>query len=69
MYVRTCTHVCMYVRRYPDFAPMFHAEFFNPDEWADLFKKAGAKCACFYVHYVHKTLLWKVHNYMYMYIT
>jgi alpha-L-fucosidase len=28
---------------YADFAPMFHAEFFNPDYWADLFKAAGAK--------------------------
>lgn len=27
---------------YKDFAPMFKAEFFNPDSWADLFKKAGA---------------------------
>jgi len=28
---------------YADFAPMFHAEFFNPDYWADLFKAAGAR--------------------------
>ena len=32
------------VQRYPEFAPMFRAEMFDPDEWADLFKKAGAKC-------------------------
>ena len=32
------------VHRYPEFAPMFRAEMFDPDEWADLFKKAGAKC-------------------------
>ncbi|KAK3760290.1 hypothetical protein RRG08_059408 [Elysia crispata] len=28
---------------YADFAPMFRAEFYNPDKWAALFKKAGAK--------------------------
>lgn len=28
---------------YKDFIPMFKAEKFNPDEWADLFSKAGAK--------------------------
>lgn len=29
--------------KYADFAPMFKAEHFNPDYWADLFKEAGAK--------------------------
>jgi alpha-L-fucosidase len=28
---------------YGDFAPLFKAEYFNPAEWADLFKEAGAK--------------------------
>ena len=28
---------------YADFAPMFKAEFFDPDEFADLLSKAGAK--------------------------
>lgn len=28
---------------YADFASRFHAEFFNPDNWADIFKAAGAK--------------------------
>ena len=28
---------------YPDFAPLFGAEFFNPDAWADLLAKSGAK--------------------------
>ncbi|XP_028395159.1 alpha-L-fucosidase-like [Dendronephthya gigantea] len=28
---------------YPDFAPMFRAEMFNPDAWADLLAKSGAK--------------------------
>jgi alpha-L-fucosidase len=28
---------------YADFAPMFKAEFFNPDQWADIFQAAGAK--------------------------
>jgi alpha-L-fucosidase len=30
---------------YPDFVPMFKAEKFNANEWAELFKKAGAKFA------------------------
>eukprot|EP00755_Sulcionema_specki_P032830 Sspe_Gene.99546::Locus_73179_Transcript_1_1_Confidence_1.000_Length_2081::g.99546::m.99546/K01206/FUCA; alpha-L-fucosidase len=28
---------------YADFAPMFRAELFNPSDWADLFRRAGAK--------------------------
>ena len=30
---------------YKDFIPMFTAEKFDPDEWAELFKQAGAKFA------------------------
>jgi alpha-L-fucosidase len=29
--------------RYQDFAPMFRAELFDPDQWAQLFKEAGAR--------------------------
>ena len=29
--------------RYEDFVPMWKAELWNPDEWAELFKKSGAK--------------------------
>jgi alpha-L-fucosidase len=29
--------------KYKDFAPMFRAEYFNPDDWADLFQQAGAR--------------------------
>lgn len=29
--------------QYQDFAPMFHAEFFDPDAWADLLTKSGAR--------------------------
>ena len=29
--------------KYADFAPLFNAEYFNPDEWAELFREAGAK--------------------------
>ena len=32
---------------YADFAPQFTAEFFNPDEWTQLFKDAGAKYIVF----------------------
>ena len=28
---------------YPDFAPSFTAELFDPDEWADLFQMSGAR--------------------------
>lgn len=28
---------------YQDFAPQFKAEFFDPDRWAEIFKKAGAR--------------------------
>lgn len=28
---------------YPDFAPLFKAELFNPNQWADVFKDAGAQ--------------------------
>ena len=28
---------------YADFAPMFRAELFNPDQWADLFARSGAR--------------------------
>lgn len=28
---------------YKDFAPMFRAELFNPDQWADIFIRSGAK--------------------------
>lgn len=28
---------------YPEFAPQFHGQFFNPEEWADMFKASGAK--------------------------
>lgn len=28
---------------YADFAPRFHAEFFDPESWADLFKASGAR--------------------------
>lgn len=33
---------------YADFAHMFRAEFYNPDQWVDIFKAAGAK----YVRFV-----------------
>ncbi|XP_070580011.1 alpha-L-fucosidase-like [Ptychodera flava] len=28
---------------YPDFAPMFHAELFDPDEWAEILEASGAR--------------------------
>jgi len=29
--------------QYPEFAPMFKAELFDPDRWADVFQRSGAK--------------------------
>ncbi len=29
--------------QYSDFAPQFTAEFYDPDHWAKLFEKSGAK--------------------------
>jgi alpha-L-fucosidase len=29
--------------KYPDFAPLFKAELFNPEQWADIFRNAGAQ--------------------------
>lgn len=29
--------------RYPEFARQFHAQFFDPEEWADIFTASGAK--------------------------
>jgi alpha-L-fucosidase len=29
--------------KYQDFAPMFKAEMFDPDQWADIFQRSGAK--------------------------
>jgi len=40
-------HVATYGKQdkfgYKDFIPMFKAEKFDPDQWAELFKKTGAK--------------------------
>ena len=38
-------HVATYGEKfqYQDFAPLFKAELFNPDEWADTFRRSGAK--------------------------
>jgi len=38
---------------YADFAPQFKAEFFDPNQWADIFQAAGAK----YVHFVYLWVL------------
>ena len=46
LFDNVCLFVCLLYCRFPEFAPMFKAELFDPDEWADLFKKAGAQCTC-----------------------
>lgn len=43
---------------YRDFAPLFKAELFDPDEWADLFKRAGAKYVIFVTKHHDGYCLW-----------
>ena len=43
---------------YRDFAPLFKAELFNPDEWADLFKRSGAKYILFVSKHHDGYCLW-----------
>ena len=43
---------------YKDFAPLFKAELFNPDEWADIFKRAGAKYIIFVTKHHDGYCLW-----------
>ena len=43
---------------YRDYAPLFKAELFNPDNWADLFKKAGAKYIIFVAKHHDGYCLW-----------
>ena len=54
--VRNVTTVIEYMKKnypqgfgYPDFAPMFKAELFNPKAWVELFQKAGARFVCMFV--------------------
>ncbi len=44
---------------YQDFAPMFKAELYNPDRWADLFVKAGAKYVALTSKHHEGFTLWK----------
>ncbi|XP_058475624.1 tissue alpha-L-fucosidase-like [Solea solea] len=50
---RRTEHVAFMKKNYPpdfkytDFAKDFHAEFFNPDAWADIFKASGARYVVF----------------------
>lgn len=36
---------------YFDFAPMFTAEKFDPDQWAELFAKSGAKLVLLFMFF------------------
>ena len=42
---------------YADFGPMFKAEFFNPDQWADLLARSGARYS-FILYLFQKRLYW-----------
>ena len=35
---------------YADFGPMFRAEFYDPNQWADIFKASGAKYVYICIH-------------------
>jgi alpha-L-fucosidase len=43
---------------FKDFAPLFKAELWNPDEWADLFQQAGAKYIVFTTKHHSGYTLW-----------
>jgi len=44
--------------KYQDFAPMFKAELFDPDHWADIFKRSGAKYIVLTSKHVEGFCLW-----------
>lgn len=44
---------------YPDFAPMFRAEMFDPDHWAGVFRRAGAKYVVLTSKHHDGFTLWK----------
>ncbi len=45
--------------QYQDFAPMFQAEMFDPDQWAELFKRSGANYVVMTAQYHDGFCLWK----------
>jgi alpha-L-fucosidase len=45
--------------QYPSFAPMFRAELYNPDHWADVFARAGAKYVALTSKHHEGFTLWK----------
>lgn len=47
---------------YRDFAPLFKAELFNPDQWAQLFKKSGAKYVVLTSKHHDGYCLWPTEN-------
>jgi alpha-L-fucosidase len=47
---------------YPDFGPMFTAEFFEPQQWAEILKSSGAK----YTQYFLLVFIVKFNNYLSM---
>ncbi|XP_062870636.1 tissue alpha-L-fucosidase-like [Trichomycterus rosablanca] len=44
---------------YPEFAPMFNAQFFEPDQWAELFEASGAKYVVFTTKHHEGFTNWK----------
>lgn len=47
---------------YHDFAPLFKAELFNPDKWAELFKSSGAKYVVLTSKHHDGFCLWPTNN-------
>ncbi len=45
--------------KYPDFAPMFRAEMFDPDHWASVFEQSGAKYVALTSKHHEGFTLWK----------
>lgn len=57
-------HIRNYGRdfEFKDFAPMFKAELWNPEQWADLIKKAGAKYIVFTAKHHSGYTMWPNHQ-------
>ncbi len=47
---------------YRDFAPLFRAELFNPEQWADIFKKSGARYVVLTSKHHDGYCLWPTEN-------
>ena len=47
---------------YADFATQFKAEFFDPDEWADILQRSGAQLSDILIFFLENDSLSVIHN-------